>query len=90
MRTTLDDSKDELIAKAAEQASDRRGSGGPPGCTAEQFLRSYYRHVAPEDIVDRSEVDLYGAAMSQYRTAAHRPQGTANIRVFTPSVSEHG
>jgi glutamate dehydrogenase len=46
--------------------------------------------VAPEDIVDRSEVDLYGAAMSQYKLATHRPQGTANIRVFTPSVSEHG
>ncbi len=90
MRTTLDDSKDELIAKAAELGSSRKGASGPPGVSAQQFLRSYYRHVAPEDILDRSEVDLYGAAMSQYRLATHRPQGTANIRVFTPSVSEHG
>ena len=90
MRTTLDDSKDELIAKAAELASGRKGAVGPPGTTAEQFLRTYYRHVAPEDIVERSDVDLFGAAMSQYKVASVRPQGTANIRVFTPSVSEHG
>ncbi len=90
MRTTLDDSKDELIAKAGELASHRKGTGGPPGTSAEQFLKSYYRHVAPEDIVDRSEEDLFGAAMSQYRLASHRPQGTANIHVFTPTVSEHG
>ena len=28
--------------------------------------------------------------MSQYKLAADRPQGTANIRVFTPTVAEHG
>ncbi len=90
MRTTLDDSKDELIAKAAELGSGHHGASGPPGISTEQFLKSYFRHVAPDDIVDRSPEDLYGAAMSQYRMATHRPQGTANIRVFTPSVSEHG
>ena len=90
VRTTLDETKDELIAKAAELAATRKVSGGPPGSKASKLLASYYRHVAPEDIVERSEVDLYGAAMSQYKLAADRPQGTSNIRVFTPSVSEHG
>ena len=28
--------------------------------------------------------------MSQYKLAASRPQGTANVRVFTPTVAEHG
>ncbi len=28
--------------------------------------------------------------MSQYQLAANRPQGTANVRVFTPTVAEHG
>ncbi|HEX6249485.1 MAG TPA: NAD-glutamate dehydrogenase [Nocardioidaceae bacterium] len=90
MRTTLDDSKDELIAKAAELGSGRQDDGGPPGTTIATFLRSYYRHVAPEDLVDRTPEDVYGAAMSQYDLARNRPQGTANIRVFTPAVSEHG
>ncbi len=90
MRTTLDETKDELIAKAAEFAASRKGSGGPPGSKSAHLLSSFYRHVAAEDIVERSEVDLYGAAMSQYKLASSRPQGTANIRVFTPSVSQHG
>jgi glutamate dehydrogenase len=90
VRTTLDDSKDELIAKAADLGSGRRAASGPPGTSTEAFLRSYYRHVAPEDILDRTAEDLYGAAMSQYKLATHRPQGTANIRVFTPSVPEQG
>jgi glutamate dehydrogenase len=90
VRTTLDETKDELIAKAAEFAGTRKGAGGPPGAKASHLLTAFYRHVAAEDIVERSEVDLYGAAMSQYKLASGRPQGTANIRVFTPSVSEHG
>src|SRR4051812_530111 len=28
--------------------------------------------------------------MSQYQLASYRPQGTANVRVFTPTVAEHG
>ena len=28
--------------------------------------------------------------MSQYQLATYRPQGTANVRVFTPTVAEHG
>ena len=90
MRTALDDTKDELIAKAAGLAASRKGSAVAQGSSAEQLLAAYYRHVALEDIVERSDVDLYGAAMSQYKLATNRPQGTSKIRVFTPSVSEQG
>ncbi len=82
--------KDELITRAAALAATRRGTGGPPEHGTEAFLRQYYRHVAYEDLLDRSEVDLYGAAMSQYRLAADRPRGRASVRVFTPTVDEHG
>ncbi len=80
----------ELIARAAAVASTRRGSGGPPRDTVESYLRQYYRHVAVEDLTERADVDLYGAAVSQYSVASERPQGTANVRVFTPTVDEHG
>ena len=69
----------------AARAPAARPASGPPSCCA-----YFYRHVAAEDLVDRSEVDLYGAAMSHYKLAADRPQGTANVRVFTPTVAEHG
>ena len=84
-----DEPKDDVISKAAAMAAARRGKGGPAG-DGGQFIRQYYRHVALEDLAERAEVDLYGAAMSQYRLATQRPQGTANVRAFTPTVAEHG
>ena len=88
--STPAESQDDVISRAAALAAARRGKAGPSGETAGQLVRQYYRHVAVEDLADRSDVDVYGAAVSQYRLASHRPQGTANVRVFTPTVAEHG
>jgi glutamate dehydrogenase len=85
-----DQDHDDVVARAAALAAGRRGKAGPPGKTAEQYVRQYYRHVAIEDFADRNDVDVYGAAMSHYRLATQRPQGTATVRVFTPTVAEHG
>ncbi|HET7357312.1 MAG TPA: NAD-glutamate dehydrogenase [Nocardioidaceae bacterium] len=90
MRTTLDESRDALIAKAAALASTRSGAGGLSAERSAKLLAAYFRHVPAEDVVERSEADLYGAAMSHYELAAERPQGTANIRVLTPTEEEHG
>ena len=54
------------------------------------FLQRYYLHTAPEDLADRDPVDVFGAALSHYRLAENRPQGTANVRVHTPTVEENG
>ena len=88
--TTHDLDKSELISRAVELARAGRGSGGPPHEEVGDLLAAYYRHVAPEDLVERSESDVYGALASHYRLAEQRPQGRANVRVFTPSLAEHG
>ena len=49
------------------------------------YLQRYYLHTAPEDLADRDPVDVFGAALSHYRLAENRPQGTANVRVHTPT-----
>ena len=36
---------------------------------AEAFARQYYRWVAPEDIAERSELDVYGAALAHFDLA---------------------
>jgi glutamate dehydrogenase len=87
---TLDDNKSELISKAIDVAVHRKGTGGPPVEVVPGLLRAYYRHVAPEDVCDRTDVDLYGALAHHYKLAQTRPQGTAQLRVFTPTISEHG
>jgi len=87
---SLDDPLSDLLSKAADLAAHRKGKGGPPPEGAVELLRAYYHRVAPDDLSDRADVDLYGAVASHYRLAEHRPQGTAQVRVFTPSVSENG
>ncbi|MGZ4582298.1 MAG: NAD-glutamate dehydrogenase domain-containing protein, partial [Nocardioidaceae bacterium] len=93
MQSKLDEAKTALLHRAAEVADRDRGSESgvadtPEGLVA--FLRRYYRHVAAEDLVDREPADVYGAALSHRQLAGSRPQGTAKVRVFTPTADEHG
>ncbi|MET7934672.1 NAD-glutamate dehydrogenase [Streptomyces sp. NPDC005322] len=95
MQTKLDEAKAELLARAARVAENSPAGGqtpvkglGPEALTA--YLQHYYLHTPPEDLADRDPVDVFGAALSHYRLAEVRPQGTANVRVHTPTVEEHG
>ncbi|MFE0459150.1 NAD-glutamate dehydrogenase [Kitasatospora sp. NPDC058965] len=95
MQTKLDAAKAELLVKAAAAAEHSQVGGAAPGeglsngaLTA--YLNHYYLHTAPEDLVDRDPVDVYGAAASHYRLGLKRPQGTAEVRVSTPTVDENG
>src|SRR5580765_6747007 len=89
MHSKLDEAKEDLLVEAAATAEHRR-AGSDLGSEETLFLlRKYYEHVAPEDVLERSPVDVYGAALSHYRLAASRPQGTASVRVFTPAIEEN-
>ncbi|NUP03169.1 MAG: NAD-glutamate dehydrogenase [Nonomuraea sp.] len=84
----LDEAKDELLQRAAESCAV--GSEHVSTEEALSFLRFYYRHVAPEDLLDRNAVDVYGPAMSQRQLAETRPQGRAVVRAYTPTLEENG
>ncbi|KUO13548.1 NAD-glutamate dehydrogenase [Streptomyces sp. DSM 15324] len=106
MQTKLDEAKAELLERAARVAENSpvggylptgttsEGTPGAPGTPDHDallaFLQRYYLHTAPEDLKDRDPVDVFGAALSHYRLAENRPQGTANVRVHTPTVEENG
>ena len=85
----LEQSKTELLATLCTYA-ESKSVKAPEGVDLRAVLQAFYRHVAPEDLLERDATDLYGAVMAQLRLAAERPQGTASIRVFTPSVSVNG
>ncbi|MER6998449.1 NAD-glutamate dehydrogenase [Streptomyces sp. NPDC000410] len=100
MQTKLDEAKAELLERAARVA-EHSPSGGqlptgsesgerPDKDTVLAYLQRYYLHTAFEDLVDQDPVDVFGAAVSHYRLAENRPQGTANVRVHTPTVEENG
>jgi len=83
MQTQLDAAKADLLSKAAQ--------GEPLGEGAlASYLKRYYLHTAPEDLLDRDPADIYGAAASHYALAVNRPQGTAVVRVSTPTAEEDG
>ncbi|KUM91132.1 NAD-glutamate dehydrogenase [Streptomyces pseudovenezuelae] len=106
MQTKLDEAKAELLERAARVAENSPVGGHlPTGTTDDEtprspdtpdsesvlaFLQRYYLHTAPEDLAGRDPVDVYGAALSHFRLGETRPQGTANVRVHTPTVEENG
>nr|BFD84489.1 NAD-glutamate dehydrogenase [Streptomyces sp. Xyl84] len=100
MQTKLDEAKAELLERAVRVAENSpagghlpagmAGEGTPDRDSVLAFLQRYYLHTAPEDLADRDPVDVFGAAFSHYRLAENRPQGTANVRVHTPTVEENG
>ncbi|MER6408586.1 NAD-glutamate dehydrogenase [Streptomyces viridosporus] len=100
MQTKLDEAKAELLERAARVAENSPAGGKLPTGTADggapdresvlAFLQRFYLHTAPEDLTDRDPVDVFGAAASHHRLAENRPQGTASVRVHTPTVEENG
>lgn len=55
-----------------------------------RLLDSYYRHVAPADLEQRTPSDLLGGVVSHLRLGSYRPDGTACVSVFTPTVEDNG
>jgi len=51
------------------------------------FLSRFYEDVAPEDLVGKDPMDVVGPATHMLRLGANRPQGTAVVDVFTPTVA---
>src|SRR5687768_13729410 len=54
------------------------------------FVRRYFGQVDPEDLEERPAADLYGAALSHWSFARKREAGRAKVRVFNPTIAEHG
>jgi len=80
--------KSELIDKVAGSALERLDSAR--GTLAERFIRQFYAHVPPDDIVGEHPDNLYGAALSLWDLGQSREVGTAKVRVHNPRPEEQG
>src|SRR5215467_14398715 len=88
MKTDLDERTTESLADVLKLI---RGKLAPPQRAAvEDFTERYFHDVEPEDLAEREPADPYGAALSHWNFARKREPGHARIRVFNPTLEEHG
>src|SRR5215210_2414637 len=80
--------KDELLDKVVERVREQLPEDQAP--QVEEFVRQYYAWITPEDLAERSPIDLYGAAVAHWSFARQRSPGMAKIRVYNPQFEEHG
>ncbi len=86
VRTT--EAEAELIAGVCRRVRERLAGDQVGSCEA--FVRQYYHWVPPDDLADRSSLDLYGAAVSHWNLTAHRHPGEVKLRVYNPEFEQHG
>ncbi len=80
--------KDELLDKVVDRVREQMPADQAP--QVEEFVRRYYGWVPPEDLSDRSLVDVYGSAVTHWSFVRQRTPGSAKIRVYNPQFEEHG
>lgn len=56
----------------------------------QSFARQYFSRVAPEDILNHSVENLYGAILSLWRFAEKRLPGQLRLRIFRPRIEQEG
>jgi glutamate dehydrogenase len=88
MALKAEERKQELVEGVAGLCGERLTDGRATAVA--RFVRQFYAHVPPEDVVARSADDLYGAALSLWDFARQRAPGTARVRAFNPRGEEHG
>ncbi len=88
MATSTEDLKQGLIDELAARVRERLPAGRSG--LAERFVRRYYSHVPPDDLLSTNTETLYGAALSLWHFAAERPPDGARVRVFNPRPESHG
>jgi glutamate dehydrogenase len=86
---TTHNQRQEIISRVVEHAKKTlSGSDGQADFLA--FLSEYYRNFSLEDIKNKSEDNLFGAAISHWRLAQHRAADEKKVSIFNPSIAHHG
>ncbi len=88
--SVVDHDKAAKLSRIAQLGADVAAQVGVGPELAEQFLRHYFRHVDGEDVLHRSDEELWGVVGSHWALASSRPASTSTVEVFTPRTAEQG
>ncbi len=75
---------DRLAAEAAKRVSPEQAE------SARHFVRRYFAHVAPDDVIYTSFDTLLGGALSLWEFGAQRTPHVPKIRLFNPTLEKNG
>jgi glutamate dehydrogenase len=80
--------KSELIDKIEESVHERLEP--QRAAVADRFTKQFYANVPPDDILDETPDNLYGAALALLGFAQRRKPGEPKVRVYNPRLEEQG
>jgi len=88
MALTAEQRKVDLVDRLASEARARVAPHLAD--SVEHFVRRFFAHVAPDDIIYTSVDTLLGSALSLYEFGADRQPGQAKVRLFNPNAEKNG
>ena len=88
MSTTAEQRMNDLVGRLVSEARKRVDPAHAE--SVEIFVRRYFAHVAPDDVIYSSFDNLIGSVLSLWHLGAQRQPGAATVRVFNPTAEEHG
>jgi glutamate dehydrogenase len=83
---TAEQRKVDLVDRLVSEARGRIGAGLAD--SVDHFVRRYFAHVAPDDVIYTADDTLRGGALSLYEFGAERTPGHAKVRIFNPTAAD--
>jgi glutamate dehydrogenase len=80
--------KDARIDEVITYANDRLKAGQKIEII--EFIKNLYQNASPEDLTSQPVDELYAAALSLWKFGEQRDKDAIKIRVFNPTLEEHG
>jgi glutamate dehydrogenase len=87
MTMTAEQRQVDIVDRLAAEA--RKRVPAEQAESAEHFVRRYFAHVAPDDVIYTSFDTLLGGALSLWEYGAERTPGVPKIRLFNPSQQKN-
>jgi len=88
MNRQQEETRDQLIKKVVELAHEKLSQ--EEANIFSKFINLYAKTAAPEDLIDRSVIDVYGAFLSHWKFINHISSNKHAIRVYNPQFEQHG
>ncbi len=88
MTRQQEETRDELIKKVVELVHEKLPKDEAK--LLSEFINLYAKTAAPEDLIDRNVIDVYGAFLSHWQFINHVGDKEHAVRVYNPQFEQHG